>query len=64
MNEKPTAKNDNRYCPMCESDSITGDCVEVDHNSARQDVYCNDCHASWTDVYEFRKKECINPGEE
>ena len=46
--------------PKCKSDDITGDSVEVDGGGASQDVSCNVCDSSWTDVYRLVDVENIN----
>lgn len=38
-------------CPICRSDDLTGNDVDINEGVATQDVYCNECDASWTDVY-------------
>ncbi|UJJ60606.1 hypothetical protein [Rhodanobacter denitrificans] len=39
------------HCPCCGSTDITGDGVEVESGRATQEVYCNECDASWVDTY-------------
>jgi len=38
-------------CPFCLRDEIEGAGVEIDAGQASQDITCNLCGASWTDVY-------------
>lgn len=45
--------------PKCRSLDITGDSVEVDSGGASQDVSCNVCDSTWTDVYKLDYVENI-----
>lgn len=38
-------------CPYCKSTSIGGDSIEVDGNTASQEVSCGNCDRNWADVY-------------
>ena len=38
-------------CPVCGSDQISGDLLEVDSGSAWQPMGCQECDAYWNDVY-------------
>jgi hypothetical protein len=38
-------------CPRCLSDDIEGGSVDIDGPEATQDVSCNVCDATWTDIY-------------
>ena len=38
-------------CPLCESEDITGDSIEVHGNLCYQGISCSKCSASWTDRY-------------
>jgi len=38
-------------CLNCDSDNIEGGSVDVDAGGATQDISCNDCGSSWTDLY-------------
>jgi len=38
-------------CPKCLSDEIEGGPVDIDKIYARQTVTCQNCIASWVDVY-------------
>lgn len=44
-------------CPFCGSQSIEGDSFEVDAGGAAQEVGCNNCDKTWTDVYTLTKYE-------
>ena len=41
-------------CPLCKSDDIESSLLEVDGSTAWQDVFCHDCRAEWTDIYELK----------
>ena len=47
------------HCPYCQSDNITGKGVEVDADTANQEVYCADCEQSWRDLYVLVDVEAI-----
>lgn len=38
-------------CPVCGKDNVEGSSVEIDSGIASQEIYCVDCHSSWTDQY-------------
>jgi hypothetical protein len=39
-------------CPVCKTENIMG-CggIEVDGDTCSQEVMCNECEATWSDVY-------------
>ena len=39
------------FCPFCKSENISGSNIEIDANSAWQDVGCDDCNKDWRDIY-------------
>lgn len=44
--------NNGIKCPFCDSDDIEGTCgVDVDAGVATQDIKCNECEKTWSDVY-------------
>lgn len=49
-------------CPFCESDNISGNEVNVDADAASQEVGCDECGASWRDVYLFGFAEGFEEG--
>jgi transposase-like protein len=38
-------------CPHCHSTNISGGEVNIDVGTATQEVTCDDCYATWLDVY-------------
>ena len=40
-------------CPCCDSSSIEGGHVEVECSSAWQQITCNDCGATWNDIFKL-----------
>lgn len=40
-------------CPNCGSSDINGGPVEVDASTAWQEITCQDCSASWNDLYQL-----------
>jgi transcription elongation factor Elf1 len=38
-------------CPVCRSEQVTGAEIEIEAAGAVQTCGCNDCGASWVDVY-------------
>ena len=51
--KKHYIENTSSQCPYCHSDNITGSAVEVDADSAWQEVSCTDCERSWQDIYKL-----------
>lgn len=51
-NEEYVAKGGN-CCPNCGSTQLTGGPISVDGIQAIQEVFCNNCGASWADVYDL-----------
>ena len=39
------------HCPKCKGINITGGHIEVDGETAWQNITCEDCDASWSDIY-------------
>jgi len=40
-------------CPYCQSDEITAQSFDADSEGGSQPVNCDECHASWVDVYQL-----------
>ena len=38
-------------CPFCDSRDIEGQEVNIDGNSAWQEIYCLSCEKEWVDTY-------------
>lgn len=38
-------------CPKCKSDQIEGGSIEIEGNTAFQNVQCLDCDFDWNDLY-------------
>lgn len=38
-------------CPLCKSEEVEGFSIDVDCDTATQEVHCNDCGFGWTDKY-------------
>ena len=49
-------------CPCCGSENVTGGRFECDAGSAWQPVDCEECGASWQDVYVLNGYENLSPG--
>lgn len=43
----------NSACPMCGSWNIDSQGSDFDCATATQECYCEDCHSTWRDVYNF-----------
>jgi hypothetical protein len=41
----------NGCCPYCGSENLEGEGVNIDGDTAEQEVGCNDCNRSWYDKY-------------
>ena len=50
---KQYAKNHYGQCPACHSHNVTAETLEADGNSAGSTVICEDCGATWTDIWEL-----------
>lgn len=40
-------------CPVCQSEDISGEHIEVDAGGAWQEINCGNCGATWNDVYKL-----------
>lgn len=49
-------------CPICSSEDINGDRVEIDGNGAWQKVSCVDCGAVWEDLYQLMGVNIVSFG--
>lgn len=50
LTQKEYLENPN-HCPKCGGENIIGNEVTIESGAAFQFVGCNDCDATWTDVY-------------
>ena len=46
-------KGGGNHCLSCGSDEIEGDSVNIDSNTAAQEISCNECGSTWKDIYEL-----------
>lgn len=53
---------DSGKCPICGSSAIVGDEIQADGSKHYQTIECNDCDASWVDVYTLSDIEMDEPG--
>jgi len=49
--KKKYLASDGVRCPYCGSEDLTGGPVEIDAGIAMQDIVCDSCEKTWTDVY-------------
>lgn len=49
--ESNYVKNQGNHCPSCRSANITGGPFDVDGGEATQEMGCDECGASWEDLY-------------
>jgi hypothetical protein len=61
-NEQYVAGHGGR-CPFCHHNDIEGDETNFDGGSVSQEVHCNNCHASWYDLYALTSYEVIDSGD-
>lgn len=61
---KEYIKDGGTRCPRCRSDQIEGGPIEVDKGWADQEMWCNDCEASWIDKYTLTSVVDRGTGEE
>jgi len=50
-------------CPVCRSVDLQGQDVNISEGEATQDVSCDECGATWTDVYILQSYRSLEPGE-
>ena len=50
------------HCPVCKSGDISGGPVEVDCETAWQEVVCSNCNAVWHDIYTLSNVELQEEG--
>jgi hypothetical protein len=69
MFDKFTSKSKEKYiaglgteCPVCDSDNIEGQAVEIAGGSASQEVGCLACHSEWIDFYDLSDIELVKRG--
>jgi hypothetical protein len=55
--------NGGNVCPYCESADICGGAIDISGREAWQEVSCNECHATWNDVYNLASIEEVEAGE-
>lgn len=51
MNSKQHAATNGQHCPHCHATELTGESVEINNGTAEQEMSCDVCGATWTDVY-------------
>ena len=59
LTEQEYIERGGNNCPKCESDDIEGGIVQVDSNTAYQDVSCNECETEWRDFYTLTSHEIL-----
>jgi len=57
------AKKRGLECPRCHSHDLEGAEVEIDAGWATQDIICNECHSTWTDLYTLAGYRSLDPEE-
>ena len=53
QHNQPTSQEWER-CPLCGSEGIEGDSVQIEGTEAWQEMSCQRCDGSWTEVYEAK----------
>lgn len=53
MGQRTYLKHGGGKCPACESKAISADELNIDGAQAWCGVSCNDCGATWNDVYKL-----------
>lgn len=53
LNSKEYVAKGGNHCPCCNGVDICGGPIEIASGGAAQEVTCNQCFASWTDVYQL-----------
>lgn len=46
-------------CPVCLSENICGEGVDIGHGSATQEVTCQECYACWRVTYVYKTCDII-----
>jgi len=57
-------RKDGNHCPECHNSDISGGSVEVQANTAFQEVACNNCGAEWNDLYTLSGVEILSGSDE
>ena len=58
-NQKAAYLKNSHLCPHCGSNDISGGFIEVDGDSAWQEVSCSTCEKEWRDVYKLTEVEDV-----
>ena len=62
MTSKEYLKSGAMFCPVCRSKNIDGGSLNADCLSVWNEITCNDCGATWLDVYELKGYEQLKEG--
>jgi len=54
--------NEYQNCPVCESDEFEGGPFDVDGSEVYQEMTCQNCEATWQDVYTMQSRVTIEEG--
>lgn len=49
-------------CPLCQSKDVTGGCFDADGNYVWCEVSCEDCGATWDDIYVLNGYDNLKKG--
>jgi len=47
--------NGGTRCPGCLSTEISGSSMQVDNDTAWQEIECANCEQTWTDIYKLKE---------
>ncbi len=64
LTQKRYVEGGGNHCPACENGDIKGGFVEVLTGEAWQHITCNNCKASWHDIYTLTGYNNLKKGEE
>ena len=62
LSSKQYAENGGGCCPICGSEDITGESINIEGSEAFQEITCNDCEAFWVDRYVLAGYQELKPG--
>ena len=52
--------DDGEICPVCNSNDLQCENIEIESAATYQPVVCGSCESSWLDVYKLRTIERLN----
>ena len=48
------------HCPVCGSENLEGQRIEITRDGAAHDIMCQDCGSSWVDLYTLSRYDYLS----